>query len=173
MTDAAFAPAADKGIAAVIGPEEGVSFWQPLPSTGYATVKISPFNAPFNHISAGIQVLEPGTHVRNHAHQRNEEMLFVYEGTGKCLVDGRECALEPGALIVVGRNVEHKIFNDGPGQMKMFWVFTPPGLENWFAAIGRPRRPGEPPPAPFTRPQDIADVQKQVHFVPVERLEHG
>src|SRR5688572_4432557 len=166
MTATAFAPATDKGPALVIGSEDGASFWQPQPSTGYATVMISPFNAPFNHLSAGVQVLEPGAHVRNHAHQRNEELLFVYEGRGRCLIEGKECALEPGALIVVGRNIEHKIFNDGPGQMKMFWVFTPPGLENWFGAIGRPRQPGEPPPAPFTRPDDVADVQKQVFFVP-------
>ena len=59
-----------KGVLLVSGPEEGTSYWQPLPSTGYATVKLHPGNSPINFLSAGIQVLEPGTHVRNHAHQR-------------------------------------------------------------------------------------------------------
>ena len=65
------------------------------------------------------------------------------------------------------------VFNDGPGQMKIFWVFAPPGLEDWFAAIGRPRKPGEPAPAPFNRPDDVAEVQKRVKFVPAEQLKQG
>ena len=28
----------------------------------------------------------------------------------------------------------------------MLWVITPPGLENFFEAIGRPRRPASPRP---------------------------
>ena len=166
-------PAPQKGVHLVSGPEDGLSYWQPQPSTGYATVKLHPGNTPVNFLSAGIQVLEPGTHVRNHAHQRNDELLFVYEGTGRALVDGKTYPLSPGALIAVGRFVEHKVFNDGPGPMKIFWVFAPPGLEDWFAAIGQPRKPGEPAPPPFNRPADVAEVQKRVKFVPAEQLKQG
>jgi mannose-6-phosphate isomerase-like protein (cupin superfamily) len=166
-------PPPQKGVHLVSGPDEGVSYWQPLPSTGYATVKLHPGNAPINYLSAGIQVLEPGCHVRNHAHQRNDEMLFVYEGTGHALIDGKTYPLAPGALIAVGRFVEHKITNDGPGQMKMFWVFAPPGLEDWFAAIGKPREAGAKAPAPFDRPADVAEVQKGVKFVAAGLLKQG
>jgi mannose-6-phosphate isomerase-like protein (cupin superfamily) len=162
-----------KGAHLVSGPGEGTSYWQPLPSTGYATVKLHPGNAPINFLSAGIQVLEPGTHVRNHAHQRNDELLFVYEGTGRGIVDGKTYPLSPGALIAVGRYVEHVVHNDGPGQMKIFWVFAPPGLEDWFAAIGKPRKPGEPMPAPFARHEDVADVQKRMKFVPADELKQS
>jgi len=162
-----------KGVHLVSGPEEGTSYWQPLPSTGYATVKLHPGNSPINYLSAGIQVLEPGTHVRNHAHQRNDELLFVYEGTGRGIVDGKTYPLSPGSLIAVGRYVEHIVHNDGPGQMKIFWVFAPPGLEDWFAAIGKPRKPGEPMPAPFARPEDVAEVQKRLKFVAASDLKQG
>ncbi|MCW5770597.1 MAG: cupin domain-containing protein [Rhodospirillaceae bacterium] len=162
-----------KGVHLVSGPDDGTSYWQPQPSTGYATVKLHPGNSPINFLSAGIQVLEPGTHVRNHAHQRNDELLFVYEGTGRATIDGKDYALAPGALIAVGRYVEHIVFNDGPVPMKIFWVFAPPGLEDWFAAIGRPRQAGEPMPAPFTRPEDVAEVQKRVKFVAADQLQQG
>lgn len=162
-----------KGVHLVSGPEEGTSFWQPLPSTGYATVKLHPGNSPINFLSAGIQVLEPGTHVRNHAHQRNDELLFVYEGTGRGIVDGKTYPLSPGSLIAVGRYVEHVVHNDGPGQMKIFWVFASPGLEDWFAAIGRARKPGEPQPAPFPRPDNVAEVHQRLKFVAAGELKQG
>ena len=171
--NAPVAPAQQKGAHVVSGPGEGVSYWQPQPSTGYATVKLHPGNSPINFLSAGIQVLEPGTHVRNHAHQRNDELLFVYEGTGRGVVDGKTYPLAPGSLIAVGRFVEHIVFNDGPGPMKIFWVFAPPGLEDWFAAIGKPRKEGEPVPAPFSRPDDVAEVQKRVKFVSAEQLKQA
>ena len=49
-----------KGPAIVLGPEDGKSYWQPQPSRGYSTVKLSPENSPFDIFTSGIQVLEPG-----------------------------------------------------------------------------------------------------------------
>ena len=58
-----------KGSIVVLGPEEGESFWQPLPSTGYIVNKLTPYNTPYDSFSLGIQVLEPGAHIRRHAHE--------------------------------------------------------------------------------------------------------
>jgi hypothetical protein len=41
----------------------------------------------------------------------------------------------------------------------------PSGLEDWFAALGRPRRPGEPAPQPFDRPSNLEDIQRRMRFV--------
>ena len=49
-----------KGEALVIEPEAGESYWQPIPSTGYITSKVTPYNSPYDSFAAGIQVLEPG-----------------------------------------------------------------------------------------------------------------
>lgn len=155
----------EKGALQVIAPEEGRSYWQPDPSRGFVTVKLSPESAPYNHFSAGIQVLEAGAHVREHGHERADEMLFVYEGRGHAILDGERHELEPGAMMMLGRGRMHKIVNDGPGQMRIMWVIFPPGLEDWFAAIGRPREPGDAMPEPFERPDDVADIQKAMRFV--------
>ena len=69
-----------KGHVVVLGPEEGDSFWQPLPSTGYIINKLTPYNTPYDSFSLGIQVLEPGAHIRRHAHERQHEVLFCYAG---------------------------------------------------------------------------------------------
>lgn len=48
----------------------------------------------------------------------------------------------------------------GEGVRVMLWVVTPPGLEDFFATIGRPRRAGEPTPAPFARPEDVVAIER-------------
>jgi hypothetical protein len=50
--------------------------------------------------------------------------------------------------------------------MKLFWVFSPPGLEDWFNVIGKPRSPGEPMPPAFERPANVAEVQERMRFAP-------
>ncbi len=154
-----------KGPAIVLGPEDGESFWQPNPSTGYIISKITPYTSPFDSFSTGIQVLEPGAAVREHGHERSHELLFVYEGTGHALVDGERHELEPGSMMLMGRRVLHYVQNDGDTQMKILWVIFPPGLEDWFRAIGKPRKPGETEPPVFDRPDDVKDIQDRQRFV--------
>jgi len=152
--------------AVVVGPEDGQSLWQPLPSRGYVTVKLTPETMPFDTFSAGIQVLPPGCEVRQHAHARNHELIFVYEGTGICVIEGVTHPAVPGTTILFGRYAQHRIENTGTTDMKLFWVFFPPGLEDWMNAIGRPRTPGEPMPPPFPRPDNVMDVMAKLKFIP-------
>ncbi|HZQ60031.1 MAG TPA: cupin domain-containing protein [Casimicrobiaceae bacterium] len=153
-----------KGAAMVLGPDDGESYWQPGPHRGYMTVKLSPHNHPSNMFSMGIQVMPPGCHVRDHGHARNDEVLFIYEGTGRCVIDGITHKLEPGSTVVLGRYVEHSIHNDGTGDMKFVWFFTPPGLEQVVRAAGRVRQPGTPAPEPFDRPDNIAQIVEQAGY---------
>jgi hypothetical protein len=44
--------------------------------------------------------------------------------------------------------------------MVMLWVITPPGLETFFASIGRVRQPGAPAPAPDDRPADVVAIER-------------
>ena len=156
---------AAKGVSLFVGAEEGESYWQPRPSTGYVTVKISPYNSRNDLVSAGVQVLEPGASVRRHAHERANEILFVFEGEGKAEIDGVWHRVSQGSTLMVGRYVQHYVENDGKVPLKMFWAIMPSGLEDWFKALGRPRKPGEPAPAPFDRPENVAEIQKQMRFV--------
>jgi mannose-6-phosphate isomerase-like protein (cupin superfamily) len=159
-----------KGPAMVIGPEEGESHWQPGPHRGYMTVKVGPHNHPSNLFSMGIQVIPPGCHIRAHGHARNDEILFVYQGTGHCVVDGDTHALEAGSTMVLGRFVEHSIHNDGNGEMRLAWFFTPPGLEEVVAASGPQRIAGDAPPADFDRPEGLQQVLAKAGWATPEQL---
>lgn len=155
-----------KGRSVVVGPDEGRSLWQPLPSRGYVTVNLTPANMPYDTWSSGVQVMPPGCEVREHGHMQNHELVFVYEGKGIVDIDGEVTDIEPGTTVLFARNCRHRIENTGSSDMKLFWVFFPPGLEDWFEAIGRPRTPGEPMPEAFPRPEDVADVQARMRFLP-------
>jgi mannose-6-phosphate isomerase-like protein (cupin superfamily) len=149
----------------VVEPDGGESLWQPLPSRGHVTLKLTPENTPYDTFSCGVQVLPPGCHVRDHGHRQNHELIFVYEGRGSCTIEDRTCEVGPGTTILFGRHAVHRIENTGDVDMKLFWVFFPPGLEDWFRAIGRPRRSGEPMPAPFPRPENVSEIQERMRFV--------
>lgn len=160
----------DKGQAYVFGPEDGESHWQPEPANGYITVKVSPHNLPTNTLSAGFQVIDPGCHIREHAHARAEELLFIWEGEGLAMVDGVPQPIGPGSLVYVGRWVNHSIVNRGNTQMKVLWVITPPGLEDFLTAIGPRRMPDQKRPEGLKRPPDIQNLLDRAYFARPEDL---
>ena len=155
-----------KPASVIVGPDEGLSLWQPLPSRGYVNVNLEPGNMPYDTFSSGIQVLPPGCSVREHGHKQNHELLFIYEGTGFVLIDGERTELKPETTVLFARNNVHYLENTGDVDMKLFWVFLPPGLEDWFKAIGKPRTPGDDMPEAFARPDNVADIQNRMRFLP-------
>lgn len=155
----------DKAIAIVLGAEDGEALWQPLPSRGYVINKINPYTSPYDGFSTGIQVLEPGAHIRRHAHERCHELLFCYRGTGSAEIAGRTYDVREETMILIARGLQHKVTNTGAGQMRLMWFISPPGLEDWFRALGRPRQAGEPLPPVFERPANIREIQAQQRFV--------
>ncbi len=158
-----------KGVVIALAPEEGESLWQPLPSRGYVTNKINPYNSPYDSFSTGLQVLEPGAHIRRHAHERSHELLFCYRGSGEADIAGNHYEVCPESMILIGRGLQHKVTNTGTEQMRLLWLIAPAGLEDWFRAIGRPRRPGEPLPSPFERPDNVELIQAQQRFIRPEK----
>jgi quercetin dioxygenase-like cupin family protein len=98
--------------------------------------------------------------VREHSHGDQVELQICFRGRGHVIVDGQRHPLVPGTACLLGYDVKHEIVNDGPDELVMLWVITPPGLENFFAAIGRPRQAGEPAPAPFARPADVVGIER-------------
>ena len=90
--------------------------------------------------------------MREHSHGDQIELQICFRGWGRVVVDGVSHPLTPGTACLLGYDVKHEIVNDGPEDLVMMWVITPPGLEDFFKAIGRPRRRGSG--AAAVRPPD-------------------
>ena len=60
-------------------------------------------------------VLHPGQRGRIHAHERQEEVYLVLEGTLSLFLEGEEATLERGELVRVAPGVKRQLVNRGPG----------------------------------------------------------
>ena len=146
--------------ATVIQPSEGDSFWQPVPANGHADPKLTPANTRFGDLSMGYQTIAPKSRVREHAHGDQIELQICFHGRGRVVVDGVSHPLVPGTACFLGYDVKHELINESPDDLVMLWVITPPGLEDFFKAIGRPRAEGDPAPQPFDRPTDVVAIER-------------
>ena len=159
----------ERGVVVVCQPDRGESFWQPVPANGHAEVKVSRRDDPrVQGFSSGIQVIAPGSHIREHRHGREHELLFFFSGRGHVEVNGEPHPVEAGTTVFLGPRNAHRIVNGGADDLKMFWVLMPGGLEDFFEAIGRPRTPGEAPPAPFPRPDDVEAIERATVFASLD-----
>jgi quercetin dioxygenase-like cupin family protein len=149
-----------RGHAVVVQPGEGPSWWQPVPASGHADPALVPARTRFEGLSMGFQSIAPGGRIREHSHGEQVELQICFRGHGHVVVDGVRHPLVPGTACFLGYDVRHEIVNDADEPLVMLWVITPPGLERFFEAIGRPRHPGEPPPAPFPRPPDVVAIER-------------
>lgn len=151
--------------AVVLGPEDGASYWQPVPANGHVIVKLTPevWDGPF---SLGVQVVAPGCYIRKHIHDHNREVVFVWQGKGTVTIEGVDHAMEPGTVVCLPMGIEHMFTNTGQDDLKLIWTMAPHGLEQFFAEIGRPRTPGEPTPEPFPRPDNVLEIEARTVFRP-------
>ena len=149
-----------RGHAVVMQPGQAPSYWQPVPANGHADPTLFPANTGFDGLAMGYQTVAPGGRVREHSHGGQIELQICVRGRGRVVVDGVSHALVPGTACFLGYDVKHEILNEGDDELVMLWVVSPPGLEKFFAAIGRPRQPGEPAPAPFDRPTDVVAIER-------------
>ena len=148
----------------VIQPDEGQSFWQPVPANGHVEIKVEGGQDGMSDFDCGVQEVAPGSFVREHAHDQNEELIFVYEGAGEAEVDGEAHAMRPGTMFYLAPDSRHLFRNTGDGPMRFFWCLLPGGLAPFFQAIGRARVAGEAAPAPFPRPENVAQIEKNSVF---------
>jgi len=151
-----------RGRAVVMQPDEGRSWWQPMPANGHAAPKLVPSDTGFGSLSMGYQTIAPGGRVRPHSHGAQVELQICFRGRGSVVVDGMTQPLVPGTACFLGPDVKHEIVNEGDGDLVMLWVISPAGLEDFFASVGRERTLGEPPPSPFERPTDVVAIEREL-----------
>jgi quercetin dioxygenase-like cupin family protein len=154
----------NRGEAIVVYRDKVESYWQPVPANGWSEIHLRPEHMGTRTLSMGIQVIAPGCFIREHWHDKNEEVLHFTRGTGTAYIDGEPHAIRPGTTIYVGPWRKHKFVNEGLDEMHMLWVLSPPGLENFFAGIGRPREADQPAPEPFARPDNVAEIERRTVF---------
>jgi quercetin dioxygenase-like cupin family protein len=75
----------------------------------------------------------PGGGPPPHLHQREEECFFLLDGKITVFAAGRTIDAGPGHFVHFPRNTVHAFRNDGSTIAKMLAIFSPAGMEGWFA----------------------------------------
>jgi quercetin dioxygenase-like cupin family protein len=157
----------------IMQPDEGPSYWCPVPANGYAHPKLVPADTGFDGLSMGFQTIAPGCYIREHSHDSQIELQIGFQGTGRVVVDGESHPIVPGTAAFLGHDVKHEIHNETHRDLVMMWIIAPAGLEDFFAAIGRPRQPNQAAPEPFARPTDVVAIEQSLGMMDTGDLPDG
>jgi quercetin dioxygenase-like cupin family protein len=73
-----------------------------------------------------IACYEPGQSTVMHSHPREEEAIFVLEGTAHMSIDGEEVVVPAGAVVKFPSNVPHDVRNPGPERCVIMFIKVNP-----------------------------------------------
>ncbi|HSI71586.1 MAG TPA: cupin domain-containing protein [Fimbriimonas sp.] len=77
---------------------------------------------------AATMVIAPQAHEggQDNRHKGADQWLYVAEGSGEAIIQGRRMKLEAGSLVLIARGEEHEVRNTGRIAMKTLNFYVPP-----------------------------------------------
>lgn len=76
----------------------------------------------------GMTIIKPGKVHEPHEHDKNQEIVVVYEGKGIASIGEKTFAIEKGDLISIEYNETHCFENNSNENLKLLWIYSPSGL---------------------------------------------
>lgn len=136
----------------VLGPAEGDVLDVP---NGRILIKVDPARGSAR-LAMGVQILTPGKGIAVHLHEEEDEILYLEEGARTVIVGNDQRVAPKGTTIYIPHGVWHGVVQ-AADQAQVVWVVSPPGLEEFFRAVGT---------APGTRakeftPEQLADIRRK------------
>ena len=77
-------------------------------------------------MSFGVAVIPEGSGLPWHIHEGSDEIIYVLQGMGAA--ESREVtnSIDQGTVLLMESGSEHRILNQGKGEMKLLCSFSPP-----------------------------------------------
>jgi mannose-6-phosphate isomerase-like protein (cupin superfamily) len=95
---------------------------------------VSEFEMGSQGFAAGMHLMEPGGQSEVHVHEKEQEAMYFYSGTGVCTVGDEEYEIVPESFLLAPIGVKHQIRNTGSEPLKFVWVYCPPLPEHFSQA---------------------------------------
>ncbi|MCR4443244.1 MAG: dimethylsulfonioproprionate lyase family protein [Peptococcaceae bacterium] len=78
------------------------------------------------NMSMGFNITEVNSMIPEHAHETEEEVMFLISGQGIFVAGEEEFELVPETAFYAPPGVKHKVINTGNEPLKIVWVYSPP-----------------------------------------------
>ena len=74
----------------------------------------------------GCHMMDPGGGAPEHIHEKEQEAMFFYEGSGIATIDGVKYKIEPESVMIAPPKIKHSIRSTGNGPLKFVFIYCPP-----------------------------------------------
>ncbi len=92
------------------------------------------------------EITQPQGGAPPHAHEREDEALYVLEGEVEFLLGEETIPAGAGSCVYAPRGALHTFKNVGTSPSRVLVVYSPGGFEGFFFEAGEPATEGSPPP---------------------------
>ena len=87
---------------------------------------LGPQNSQAQNLVLGLAEFPGGTLATPHAHQAEEEIIYILAGEGAIIAGDQETRLEPGVAVLIPPGLVHRIRADGDDPLRLITLFSPP-----------------------------------------------
>jgi mannose-6-phosphate isomerase-like protein (cupin superfamily) len=88
------------------------------------------FRVAFGNVRAqgAVMTIAPGEREGDaqNRHAKADQWLYVVEGSGTAVVEGKPQTLRPGVLLLIEKGERHEVRNDGQQPLKTLNLYVPP-----------------------------------------------
>jgi quercetin dioxygenase-like cupin family protein len=106
---------------------------------GYSLViKVDPRNGGSRQMIVGTEEVPPGKSIPLHKHPHADELLLIQQGSGIATLGSEHRAVDTGATIFIPENEWVGFTNTGDQTVRVFFVFSKPGFEEYLRATSTP-----------------------------------
>jgi len=116
----------------VVKASEALEWEAPAPHQRRMSLMFERDITPTVNLAAGIVTLPPGQEQQKLSVHEGEEIYYILQGKGQFVLDDRIVEVQKDTAVYVAPGTKHRAINTGGGQMRLYFVNTPPV----FGAVG-------------------------------------
>ena len=120
-------------------------------------IKVDPANGGSKHMVVGTEEIPAGKSIPVHKHSHADEFIVLQEGTATVTLGARRQTATAGAMVFIPENEWVGLDNVGPGTMKILFVFSALGFEEYLRATSVPEGREV---KPFT-PDELKEIRQK------------
>ena len=96
------------------------------------------------HSQSAVMVIPPGSSEggSDNSHRASDQWLYIVDGTGVAIVNGRRYMLKPGVIMLIERGDIHELKATGRKPLKTINIYVPPAFKDEETPLpaGQPKR---------------------------------